>query len=433
MALDKRRIKHLIELNPQIADNQFIQWSLIEQTGCRSYRACLDFFHGFVIEYAPYPTKEMTILEIDSVKNELKRFYTALNQNPEDLSITFEEILCAYPKFSFSDDIIAEQLDKYYKCDQNYKARVFFTAQVNYLGRPTAVKVNGYQYECEEFLAHLLSKILKWERGLVIGNQQFGLEVKGSVQFPLKKGSIEFLKYNFPENLITKHRIIRSYPKCLAYAVDTSFQKALAHLEKTAVFNVLERNTSKPKAFVVDATASMYPYTTDLLKWVKVTKREDPLKYVFFNDGDDKKTKDKWIGSTGGIYTVFTKDFNEVKNTLFESMRNGGGGDLQENNIEALLSLNAGSDTVIMIADNLSFPRDIDLIDQFQGYLSVILCGTKPGINTDYLDLGRRYNISLHTSESDLNDLESVNIGEIINIDGHQYQLTYQGFEQVYQ
>lgn len=432
-ALDKRRIKHLVDLNPEIASNQFIHWVLIEQTGCDNYLQCKNLFHGFTIEYAPYPTKEMTIIEIDSIENRLRNFDASLTQKPEDLYITFDEIPCEYPKFSYSDDYIAERILKYDDCDQNYKAKLFFTAQVSHLGRPTEVKVNGYQYNCEEDLAYLLKKFLKWERGLVIGNQQYGLEVKGAIQFPIKSGSVEFIKYNFPKDLLTKHRIIRSYPNCLAYQVDTSFQKVMSRIEKAAVFKTLERNSWQKKSFVVDATASMYPYTVDLLKWIKVNKSEDLLRYVFFNDGDDKVTKAKKLGTTGGLYSVFTNEFKEVKTTLFECMKNGGGGDVKENNIEALLSLNASpTDIVIMITDNLSFPRDIALLYRFSGQLKIILCGTSPGINTDYLDLGRNQNISLHTQSTDLTNLTDIQTGEIILIDKLKYQLTNTGFRQLY-
>jgi hypothetical protein len=114
-------------------------------------------------------------------------------------------------------------------------------------------------------------------------------------------------------------------------------------------------------------------------------------------------------------------------------MQHGGGGDDKENNLEALLSLNARpTDLVIMITDNLRFPRDIALLYRVSGQLKIILCGTSPSINTDYLDLGRNQNISLHTQSTDLTNLTDIQTGEIILIDKLKYQLTNTGFRQLY-
>lgn len=70
-----------------------------------------------------------------------------------------------------------------------------------------------------------------------------------------------------------------------------------------------------------------------------------------------------------------------------------------------------------MIADNLSFPRDHQLLVNYKGFLKIILCGTDKGINTDYLDLAKKYGFTLHTLKSDIiSQLKKINNGQRITI-----------------
>lgn len=55
---------------------------------------------------------------------------------------------------------------------------------------------------------------------------------------------------------------------------------------------------------VADVTASMYPYTGQLLYWLKLHEDERRIKQFVFNDGDDKDDAVKTPGNTGGIYTT---------------------------------------------------------------------------------------------------------------------------------
>ena len=103
-------------------------------------------------------------------------------------------------------------------------------------------------------------------------------------------------------------------------------------------------------------------------------------------------------------------------------MRNGGGGDLPENNFEALMTgFNNIQPTgeIIMVADNYSFPRDEAMLARFSGKLKIILCHTEKGINTDYLNLARKHGFSLHTFGSDIVDFSQ----KQLKIDGSVYRL----------
>ncbi|MEQ8339036.1 MAG: hypothetical protein RIA62_16870, partial [Cyclobacteriaceae bacterium] len=178
------------------------------------------------------------------------------------------------------------------------------------------------------------------------------------------------------------------------------------------------------------ATGSMYPYTSDLLKWIRLNPNEAKT-YVFFNDGDDKPTQHKVIGKTGGIYHIQSSSYLDVKEMLFQSMRKGGGGDLYENNFEALLygvNLTGNTTGAIMIADNHSFPRDHELLKGYSGNLKIILCGTERGVNTNYLNLAYHYGFSIHTLTSDLSNLQNLKPGQSIKIDQTSYVLGSNGF-----
>ena len=117
-----------------------------------------------------------------------------------------------------------------------------------------------------------------------------------------------------------------------------------------------------------------------------------------------------------------TSEFNEVKSKMFEAMRNGGGGDLPENNFEALMAgvnqVNPKGE-IIMVADNYSFPRDEAMLARFTGKLRILLCHTDKGLNTDYLNLARKYGFTLHSFKSDIVDFNS----NQLTVEGKSYQL----------
>ncbi|CAM4927251.1 unnamed protein product [Rotaria socialis] len=104
------------------------------------------------------------------------------------------------------------------------------------------------------------------------------------------------------------------------------------------VENVLNRNTWTNILAVVDVTGSMLPCPVAVYKWMTSTNQQtDRIKYyVFFNDGNDKITANKSIGSTGGLYGIDTSNFNLALNTMKTAMKNGNGGDLPENDYRSI-------------------------------------------------------------------------------------------------
>lgn len=428
--LNTARLERLIALNPQIVVNKFFDWNIIGQTGCNSSQSCLEFFHGFVIYYEEYFTKETASVEIDSIKSELSALDKFIIRNQEKLKITYDRIDCEYPESYYSREYLTDRLEKLYKCQEDYKGRVLFEATMDYKGRPTEVRVKGNLFPCKAELARRLQYVLQWNRGIVIGRKQFEVTAKGYVSFPLRGESVQITSFEIPEKLIEKYQMLQQYSQCVAYHTDTSYQKLIPKITQNAVSKSLARNQWNPELFVVDVTGSMYPFTADLLKWIKLQNDSIAKDYVFFNDGNDKPTNQKVIGKTGGIYHVKTSDFNDVKLKMFEAMRNGGGGDLPENNFEALTTANREvkpTGDIVMVADNYSYPRDEVMMAGFSGKLKIILCHTDKGVNTNYLNLARKYGFTLHTLKSDITDLNQSRI----EIEGITYQLERDGFYRI--
>jgi hypothetical protein len=195
----------------------------------------------------------------------------------------------------------------------------------------------------------------------------------------------------------------------------------------STVSAVFKRHQWKNAMVLADVTGSMYPYTGQLLKWLKLTMTDNKRRqFVFFNDGDNKPDEEKQIGKTGGVYKILTSKYDDVESEIYKAMRNGGGGDAPENNIEALITALdkcQSCDSVVMIADNWAPVKDISLIGSIKQPVKIVLCGVYDHINVDYLNIARKTGGSLHLIELDIYDLSKINEGGIIEIKGKKYQV----------
>lgn len=185
------------------------------------------------------------------------------------------------------------------------------------------------------------------------------------------------------------------------------------------------RNKWKSKMIVTDVTGSMRPYINELLTWhfLKLMSGED-YDYVFFNDGDNKRTSDKVIGKTGGIYYTAGNTNDAVLEELFAAMQKGSGGDMAENDIEALLFAvrkKKAHSELILIADNPAPVKDIELLGELDIPVRVILCGSEYGINPQYLEIAYKTGGSVHTVEEDIMHFGEMYDGKTLIIGGQTY------------
>ncbi len=162
-------------------------------------------------------------------------------------------------------------------------------------------------------------------------------------------------------------------------------------LPDSIIIRALQRHPEWQNLTVVlDWTGSMYPYGAEVMRWHRILIAEKEKQrtlirnLVLFNDGDDwlhgggVLFRDKPIGRTGGIYTCDAQDLAEVVSTMEQAMMSGDGSELTENNVEALLYAQReypSATRLLMIADNNSAMRDIQLLQQLKKPVDIIMCG----------------------------------------------------------
>ena len=268
----------------------------------------------------------------------------------------------------------------------------------------------------------------KRRNGFVTGDtmelrKQYEIEDYTTVlKLPVKE-ALQYLGIDDREKVIYKN-----YDSLFVYIKpngDTAYKQTLKPPVDSTVIKVLNRMPWNNMLVVADVTASMYPYTGQLLYWLKLHEDERRIKqFVFFNDGDDKDDEQKIIGNTGGIYTTASSVFEVVEQLVFKTMSSGNGGGIPENNIEAIIKGMAACsncDAVVMIADNASGVSDMSLLKNLLKPVHIILCGVHDAVNTDYLNIARSTNGTVYTANEELQQLANIKEGEKIIINGRNY------------
>jgi len=177
-------------------------------------------------------------------------------------------------------------------------------------------------------------------------------------------------------------------------------------IKDSTIFRVFERNNQWKKVLlVVDMTGSMFPYIGQLLVWYKKNYESEKIKYyALFNDGDNLPDNKKVVGNTGGVHTFEAKDFKKFKKDIEDVRKKGEGGDDPENDLEAILkAMTAYRDyqDIVLVADDSDI-RDMSLLKRIRKPVHIILCGTKRGINPQYIKLAIQTKGSLHTANNDV-------------------------------
>ncbi|OYT11822.1 MAG: hypothetical protein B6I18_02865, partial [Bacteroidetes bacterium 4572_112] len=160
---------------------------------------------------------------------------------------------------------------------------------------------------------------------------------------------------------------------------------------------------------VMDWTGSMYRYGAQAILWHTMNYKNSGIKnFVFFNDGDGIDDDKKIIGETGGVYFAQARHMDRLIKTFYLVGKKGKGGDDPENDIEALIrGMNRFEDfdELILIADNNSCIRDFRLIANLGVKVNIIACGTKYGLNPQYVNLAYLTGGSIHSMKEEINHL----------------------------
>ncbi len=189
---------------------------------------------------------------------------------------------------------------------------------------------------------------------------------------------------------------------------------------------LITRRWSKKMAVVADVTGSMSPYSTQVMLWLK--NRPEVLlngRFAFFNDGDAKPDMLKRIGSSGGIHFASTTNYDSVYLTMDRTMRAGTGGDIPENNLEAVLETLKrwpDTDTVLMIADNEASVKDMSLLKNIKKPVSVMLCGAASKIHKDYIEITKVTGGRLFVLSTELSEMKKWQNGTEVPLRGGKFE-----------
>tara|TARA_B000000475_G_C15664432_1_gene311272 strand:- start:152 stop:529 length:378 start_codon:yes stop_codon:yes gene_type:complete len=101
--------------------------------------------------------------------------------------------------------------------------------------------------------------------------------------------------------------------------------------------------------------------------------------------------------------------------------------DTPENDLEAIIKSTQEMkefNDVILIADNNSGIRDIELIEKINVPIRIVICGLgDQGINIDYIKLAYHTKGTIHTIKEDIETLIRVKEGETFKIDNQLYEI----------
>lgn len=241
-------------------------------------------------------------------------------------------------------------------------------------------------------------------------------------------GFADKMKYNSSEDL--KEGIYKRVEEdSIGLAKDPKYFETIGD----EVAATLHRNKDKwkNKIIVTDLTCSMYPYMDQILVWhvLELHKARFGNEYLFFNDGDGKSMKEKILGKTGGFHYLNSKKLEDLTWTMLETMKTGCSIDGPENDLEALLESVKYRDNleeIILIADNSSPVRDIELLTQLNVPIRIILTGVWYYVNEEYLEIAFKTKGSVHTLDKDIDKLYELNDGEYLKIGDSTYRV-YQG------
>lgn len=206
-----------------------------------------------------------------------------------------------------------------------------------------------------------------------------------------------------------------------------NFIRSQGGIGDSLVFSTFSNHPEWKKALVVmDWTGSMYHYGAQAILWHSLNFKTSGIQnFVFFNDGDGMLDERKEIGKTGGIYFAQANNMERLVKTFYLVGKRGKGGDSPENDVEALLKgMNRFEDfdELVLIADNNSCVRDFRLLMNIGVKVNVIVCGTKHGVNPQYVNLAYLTGGSIHSIEEEIKHMS----GKVMDNDMELKRLTYE-------
>ncbi|MFK7784443.1 MAG: hypothetical protein AB8B56_04960 [Crocinitomicaceae bacterium] len=432
-ALDKKRFKQLNASFPEIIESTYVDWEIVEQTGCTSPEMGRSFFHGFVFVHRPIQSEAERLAEIERLEEYMK--------NPTDVFLQpnidiLEEQL--NPKTSSTVEIIPDQdaiysggpdamlsfLKKELRTDE-----IALKRDDQWVKTHIKIDENGvisdltFLDEQPERIKNAVEGAIfampNWEpayKDSVPVTSELDLEVR--VSYSPSTNGMYLINGDRPS--LTQVKLEEKPNDLTEYGGSSSqeiFMKAMPVFKGLQVMDRSERS-----ALVMDVTGSMSENVATMKRWIN--SNQDSLNFTsftFFNDGDDRPTRKKKIGSTGGIYTTFR--LSNMDALVTQTMRKGSGGERPESDIEALLHTQEKDtlcDVILLIGDNYSEVRDLELLPKLNKRVNVLVCSLKGSIRPDYLLIAKNTSGYLLYNGERI-DLQSVRKGDILSMGSYQY------------
>lgn len=191
--------------------------------------------------------------------------------------------------------------------------------------------------------------------------------------------------------------------------------------QEVFVSRTLTDNTWKNAALVCDVTGSMDKYNNQVLTWLKsrLAANDSSIRQVvLFNDNDKHD-----LNIPRGLYSFKPTTYEDAVQRVRTAEKEGNGGDVQENNIQALLRAQQDAPTcesLIMINDN-NEPWDFSLASQVTKPVHILVCGPPAALEAAFLNLARMTKGSVHFNGRSYTGLDAYAEGESLKVDNTMY------------
>ncbi len=440
--LNKQRLKNVYAVASNVFSQKGIEWNLIAQTGCKDAADGKNFFHGIVVTYRDDTDDLKRTVELDFIKlvrekkvkantyesfikAEMKRLDTSKTKVSETAVI--EKPKMTQPDFPGGNPALMRYFSEGIKFPREVPA-VSKIVQAEFIVDKEG-KIKSINFPSDKVHSEYVDEVERiikaqplWKPGTIDGEKTEYL-VRFSVEFHTR-GSVLVSPFDLYAAKTAPEFIGKP-----SAATDYASLKPMPNAS-SSVSTVLTKLAASKSVLVCDVTGSMAMYNAQLIEYVEsiITNKavNNCKQVVFFNDGDNKKDRHKKSGDTGGIYLAPTDNVDKLTTEMLLAMKNGNGGDLPENNIEAALyaeTLCSDCEMIIMLADNFATPRDLELANNLKKPLYIILCTSTPIINENYLDLVRTTKGILSFQNKEYKNLHTFEDGATVQIGSLVYEL----------
>lgn len=198
--------------------------------------------------------------------------------------------------------------------------------------------------------------------------------------------------------------------------------------QKQFIQRTLTQNNWQKIAVVCDVTGSMNDYNNQLVEWIEVrllSRDTNILRVVLFNDNDNRSKNITDPGVASGLYSFVPESGEQIKAEIRTAQKESSGGDVQENNITALLRAQMdcpSCESLVMINDN-NEPWDISEASKVTKPVHIIVCGPYAALEASFLNLARSTKGSVHFNGLNYMNLADYKEGETLQVERTNYVL----------